>query len=278
MNNPAVKIFDYWDTFYLCKVERDKFCEDAVTEHMLVHLASGEMELIAPDRRYHLKKGDTFFVARNHLMKKVKRPGKDGEPFRGLFLMLKTPMLKHMQASGLVQLPPANAKMPTPSPYTMLGDHPFLRGLFLSLDQMFNTDDHPSRALMDLKLHEAVLTVLQLKPQLAPVLFNFTGPWKVSLEEFMNKNYQCDLSVEELAHYTGRSLSTFKKEFAQVFQATPSRWVVKRRLQAARELMERTGASASDVYLQVGFKNLSHFSTAFKREFGMAPSALTPAV
>ncbi len=90
----------------------------------------------------------------------------------------------------------------------------------------------------------------------------------------MNKNYKCDLTVEEFAHYTGRSLSTFKKDFAQIFNLTPSRWIVKRRLEEAKCLMEKLGKQPADVYLEVGFKNLSHFSTAFKREFGVSPSEI----
>ena len=91
----------------------------------------------------------------------------------------------------------------------------------------------------------------------------------------MNKNYKCDLTIEEFAHYTGRSLSAFKKDFARTFDLTPSLWIVKRRLEEARCLMEKLGKKPANVYLEVGFKNLSHFSTAFKREFGIPPSAVS---
>ena len=42
----------------------------------------------------------------------------------------------------------------------------------------------------------------------------------------------------------------------------------------AKQLMEEQGERANDVYLRVGFKNLSHFSTAFKRQYGFPPSAI----
>ena len=81
--------------------------------------------------------------------------------------------------------------------------------------------------------------------------------------------------VEEFAHYTGRSLSSFKKDFSLIFNNTPSRWIVKKRLEEAKFLMDKYGEKPADVYLKVGFKNLSHFSTAFKKEFGFPPSMAT---
>ncbi len=92
----GITIYDYMDTFFCCKVEKDKWCEEMVSEHMLVYLCSGELDLIAPDKKYHLKKGDSFFIKRNHLVRKIKQPSKNGEPFKGLFLQLKMPFLKRM--------------------------------------------------------------------------------------------------------------------------------------------------------------------------------------
>ena len=279
----GVTVYNYMDTFFCCKVEKDKWCEEMVSEHMLVYLCSGELDLIAPDKKYHLKKGDSFFIKRNHLVKKIKQPSKNGEPFKGLFLQLKMPFLKRMLHEHNITVPLVSNPITAKSTYVMLEKHPFLNGLFSSLEQYFDAQQYPSyfdaqqypsKELMETKLQEAVFTLLQLRPDLGQVLFDFSEPWKTNLEDFMNKNYKCDLTVEEFAHYTGRSLSTFKKDFAEVFHNTPSRWIVKRRLEEAKCLMEKLGKKPADVYLEVGFKNLSHFSTAFKREFGISPSGI----
>ena len=270
----GVTVYNYMDTFFCCKVEKDKWCEEMVSEHMLVYLCSGELDLIAPDKKYHLKKGDSFFIKRNHLVRKIKQPSKNGEPFKGLFLQLKMPFLKRMLHEHNLTVPLVSNPVTAKSTYVMLEKHPFLNGLFYSLEQYFDAQQYPSKELMEVKLQEAVFTLLQLRPDLGQVLFDFAEPWKINLEDFMNKNYKCDLSVEDFAHYTGRSLSTFKKDFAEIFHNTPSRWIVKRRLEEAKCLMEKLGKKPADVYLEVGFKNLSHFSTAFKREFGISPSGI----
>ena len=47
------------------------------------------------------------------------------------------------------------------------------------------------------------------------------------------------------------------------------------RLQDAYFLIKEKGVKVSDVYLDVGFKDLSHFSFAFKKTYGITPSKLS---
>lgn len=270
----GIVVYNYMDTFYCCLVEKDKWCEEMVTEHMLVYICSGELELISPEKRYHLKKGDSFFLKRNHMLRKIKKPSRNGEPFKGLFLQLKTPFLKTFLNESQITVPLVNNSHLAKSVYVLLEKHPFLKGLFMSLEQYFDAQQYPSKELMEAKLKEAVFALLQLKPELGSVLFDFAEPWKIDLADFMTKNYKCDLSIEEFAHYTGRSLSSFKKDFFCIFNNTPSRWLIKKRLEEAKCLIIKKGEKPAEVYLKVGFKNLSHFSTAYKKEFGFPPSVI----
>ena len=208
----GIVVYNYMDTFYCCLVEKDKWCEEMVTEHMLVYICSGELELISPEKRYHLKKGDAFFLKRNHMLRKIKKPSRNGEPFKGLFLQLKTPFLKTFLNESQITVPLVNNSHLAKSVYVLLEKHPFLKGLFMSLEQYFDARQYPSKELMEAKLKEAVFVLLQLKPELGSVLFDFAEPWKIDLADFMTKNYKCDLSIEEFVHYTGRSLSSFKKD------------------------------------------------------------------
>ncbi len=162
---------------------------------------------------------------------------------------------------------------PETTPYILLPEHPFLKGFFKSLESYFDAQEYPSEALMENKEKEAVLTLLQVKPEVVSLLFDFAEPFKINLETYMNDNYKSDLNINEFAHYTGRSLSAFKKDFENTFHLSPGRWLTRRRLKEARRLIEN-GEKPLEVYLQVGFKNLSHFSTAFKREYGFPPSQL----
>ena len=102
---------------------------------------------------------------------------------------------------------------------------------------------------------------------------------KIDLKEFMEKNFRCDMSMSEFARSSGRSLSTFKRDFKKMSALSPERWLTDRRLRAAFDLLKR-GRRVSDACFDVGFKNVSHFSATFKKRFGITPGqarhGLTP--
>lgn len=263
---------NFMDTFFCCTVTSAKEFESVVSEHMLVYVITGELDVLSSNRRRHLQRGQAYLIRKNYRAHKIEYPSRDGKPFKGLFLQLKTPLLKktmHEFNLGRNDVKPYSSR----SPYVMLPDNPVLTGMFRSLEGFFDAGHYPSKLLMETKVKEVILTLIEMIPELKSVLFDFVEPWKVDLQEYMNDNFANDLDLEGFAHYTGRSLSAFKKDFVELFHQSPGRWIVKRRLQEARRLIEN-GEKPLDVYMQVGFKNLSHFSTAFKREYGFPPSEL----
>lgn len=88
----------------------------------------------------------------------------------------------------------------------------------------------------------------------------------------MNQHYQYNGSLDEFAYLTGRSLSTFKRDFEKIFTVTPNRWLLQKRLEDAYYLLKKKKMKATDVCVDVGFKDYLHFSVAFKKLFGIAPS------
>jgi len=81
-------------------------------------------------------------------------------------------------------------------------------------------------------------------------------------------------SMQRFAYMTGRSISAFKRDFKQIFNDTPNHWLVQKRLQEAHFLIEKQAKKPSEIYFDLGFKDLSHFSFAFKKQFGLAPTEI----
>ncbi len=273
MLQAGVQLYNYMETFYCCTVSSKQEFESVVSEHMLVYVISGELDVLYHDRRRKLQRGQAYLIRKNFKAHKIEYPSKDGTPFKGLFLQLKAPMLKKAMREMALQ---KNECKPysSRSPYVMLPDNPLITGMFKSLEVYFDTQCYPSQLLMETKIKEVIFTLIEIMPELKSVLFDMTDPWKIDLRQYMSENYANDMELKDFAHYTGRSLSAFKKEFEDIFHVSPGRWIVRRRLEEAKRLIEDKGEKPLDVYMKVGFKNLSHFSTAFKRQFGISPSAV----
>ena len=88
----------------------------------------------------------------------------------------------------------------------------------------------------------------------------------------METNWQAGLSLEECANYTGRSLSTFNRDFRKIFGQTPQRWMKQKKLENARMMLREEGSSVHEAMLDSGFGNLSYFSREYGRALGCPPS------
>lgn len=84
--------------------------------------------------------------------------------------------------------------------------------------------------------------------------------------------YAFNIEIEKYAYLTGRSLSSFKRDFKKIFNAMPERWLTEKRLLLAHRLIADEKKRPSDAYLEACFKNLSHFTYAFRNKFGYSPS------
>jgi len=92
------------------------------------------------------------------------------------------------------------------------------------------------------------------------------------LKEFMHANFTKPLSIEDYAYLTGRSLSTFRRDFKTLFGGiAPKKWLIERRLERAHELLSKRNITVTEVVQEIGYENIPHFTKAFHAKYGIAP-------
>ena len=97
------------------------------------------------------------------------------------------------------------------------------------------------------------------------------GRSKRNIKRLMEQFALSDLSAQELAELSGRSLSTFNREFKSLYNTTPKQWLIDRRLVHAHGLLSEKQWSVTDVAIEAGYTNISHFIAAFKKKYGKTP-------
>ncbi len=240
--------------------------EAFVTDHIFSYIVSGTQEIWSGNQTYVFKAGDYRFFRRNQLTKYVKRPGQNG--FKSIAVHLDQGTLREMsELYGDHQKKPYLGK-----DVELLKPNSLLENYVNSLTPYSNASNVYEEALVILKAKELVLLLLQTNPVIKHALFDFDVPGKIDLIAFMNKHYRYNVGLDRMAFLTGRSLSTFKRDFKKIFNTTAGRWLTTRRLEEANFLIAKKGKTASEIYLDLGFEDLSHFSSAYKKVFGKAPS------
>lgn len=95
----------------------------------------------------------------------------------------------------------------------------------------------------------------------------------VRLRQVVEAHASENLSVEALAFLCHMSASTFKRHFAAAFGMPPRRYLSAVKMEQARAALAQ-GRRPSEIYAEMGFENLSSFSAAFRKHFGLRPSAV----
>lgn len=116
--------------------------------------------------------------------------------------------------------------------------------------------------------------------QLRIILYDFTDKSNAKkryveavqeLIEIMYDIKNINLSIEEICGLSHYSHSYLIKLFKKHLNTTPSVYFQNIKMNYARNLLETTMLSATQIAVQIGFTNIAHFNTAFKKAYGNPP-------
>jgi AraC-like DNA-binding protein len=97
------------------------------------------------------------------------------------------------------------------------------------------------------------------------------GTPKRNIKRLVESYTYTDLSVKDFAALSGRSISSFNRDFKSLFNMSPKQWLIEKRLERARSLLVDHQISVTQIANEVGYENISHFITAFKKKYGLTP-------
>lgn len=149
-----------------------------------------------------------------------------------------------------------------------------IRSFTESLLTVYASGKNAHRGLAKLKLLELLhLIGSSTRPAecFLDALSTLNNKEKKSLSAFMEANFHKPLSIEDYAYLTGRSLSSFRRDFTSQFGISPKQWLIEKRLDRAQHLLLTNHTTVTDVAAEIGYDNISHFVKAFHKRFGIPP-------
>ena len=143
-----------------------------------------------------------------------------------------------------------------------------------SIDILLDNPELVDDSIIKNKLKEFVLLIS--KSQEAPSQLDFLAalfkPNEVDFRSTIHQNLYANLSLEELATLCHLSISSFKRKFKTIFGESPKKYISKKKVEKAAELLKANDLRVSDIAYDVGFDSLATFNRNFTSVYGKSPS------
>jgi AraC family transcriptional regulator len=90
--------------------------------------------------------------------------------------------------------------------------------------------------------------------------------------EYIEEHLAEEISLATLAQLVDLSLYHFARAFRQSFGVPPHRYHVARRIDRAKSLLQRPALSVTQIGIEIGFRETSSFTRAFRKFAGATPT------
>lgn len=97
-------------------------------------------------------------------------------------------------------------------------------------------------------------------------------PYKLKkIVDFININIERKIELDELVSLTDWKKDHFIRLFKKYLSQTPYQYILNRKIQKAKSLLEETDIGINQIAFELGFETHSNFYVAFKKNLGCTP-------
>ncbi|NDV22481.1 helix-turn-helix transcriptional regulator [Desulfovibrio sp. JC022] len=243
--------------------------EVCVSQHSLVFVLEGTKYIHSADGDMVVRKGEAFFCRKGcHLMSEM--IPENGGTFDTVLFFFDDPMFANFV--NLLSVKKINSTRLERSAFNIKVADPV--GIYLaSMLSLFDSPLGRNNDFLRLKVEELLhyICITPGNDEFLSFLISCRDVGREDLSVVMERYFNKNISLETIAELSGRSLSSFKREFKKTFDTTPARWIRQRRMSWAEQLIRNSNKNITEISYESGYESLSHFSTLFRKNYGVTP-------
>ncbi|HEX5172039.1 MAG TPA: AraC family transcriptional regulator [Cyclobacteriaceae bacterium] len=269
-NTPMFRKFEVEGLLFVefkCPIESSTtgfWCDN----NFFAFILTGETLVRTPRGEYPLESGDCVFIKKGSILVESEYQ----EDFCELLIFVPDDFIRSVIRKYEIRSVVNAPGFETDAVFTFEKDN-LIQSYFNSLLSYFNQEIPPTKTLLKLKFEELIVGILSVKKYL-PINSYFCELCRSeqpSIKELMEANFTYNLSIPEFSRLCARSLSSFKVEFRKIYGTSPAKWLLQKRLEHTKYLLETSNKGIDEICLITGFENKSHFIKVFKNKYRVAP-------
>lgn len=128
--------------------------------------------------------------------------------------------------------------------------------------------------ILVLKVKEIILLLSQTQniASIQLVLSQLFSPATYTFKQIVEANLFSQLTIEAQAQQHNLSVSSFKREFAKLYQDTPANYIKNKKLEKAARLLQVSDQRISEIAFDCGFNDLANFTKSFTNKYKVSPT------
>jgi len=235
--------------------------EKLITAHSIVYVVNGKVSITTLDNEeFVAKNGEMLFVPRDsYFISDYLKDEKSMEVYLLFF--------DHDIVLKFLEKMPISSNNKSTICKLLVTDN--IVNYFTSIEQMHFNNTH-NKHLLEVKLLEFLHLLSETESFALTLQSSEQSKQKRAIDELMVKHYDKNISISEFASLSGRSLSSFNREFKRKHHTTPKKWLIQQRIHKAHHLLQ-DGKSVTESAFEIGYMNVSHFIKAYKEIYGKTP-------
>ena len=142
-----------------------------------------------------------------------------------------------------------------------------------SIEILIENPDIADEQMIETKIREFVLLISKSQ-NMSPMDF-LASMFKLNrteLEATIQNNLYSNLSVAQIAQLCAMSTSSFKRKFKETYNESPKKYMAKKKLEKAMDLLKNSSERISTIAYECGYDTISTFNRSFKLNNGISPS------
>ena len=202
-------------------------------QHLLYVVLGGSVKLTCGRQSWTVGKNEMILLRKAHSVSYEKKGSTETGLFESQLFAINDELLKDFLTTQQVNVPPMTEEFG--AQVSPMSDR--LVAYCWSLAPYFNDSLQVSPGLLRLKVMELLYNVIDCSKNIFRQMLQLRQPVKVDIRRVVEENYTSPISIEELAYLSGRSLSSFKRDFQSIYGVSPAKWIREKRLSKARQML-----------------------------------------